>query len=107
MKSETIVNASRVRALLKEMAAAPSVASEAVDWVNRRTFEAIEQCVFSGVRYPSGRLSCPPEEKAAETQGGAAIALLRRMVEKHKANPKYAETKDYQDALAIIGMVKP
>jgi len=28
---------------------------------------------------------------AAETPGGAALGLLRRMVEKHEGNPKYAE----------------
>jgi len=39
---------------------------------------------------------------AAETPGGAALGLLRRMVEKHEGNPKYAETDDYKAAVAIL-----
>lgn len=39
---------------------------------------------------------------AADATGEAALGLLRRMVEKHKSNPKYSETDDYKAAVAIL-----
>ena len=99
---ETIINASRVRAMLKEQSEAPTVGKDAVDWVNKQAMAAVNACASGGFRYPSGRLSCPPPLMAAETPGGAALGLLRRMVEKHEGNPKYAETDDYKAAVAIL-----
>ncbi len=99
---ETIINASRVRAMLKEQSDAPTVGKDAVEWVNKQAIAAANTCALNGFRYPSGRLSCPPPEMAADATGEAALGLLRRMVEKHKSNPKYSETDDYKAAVAIL-----
>ena len=88
--------------MLKEQSDAPTVGKDAVEWVNKQAIAAVNTCALNGFRYPSGRLSCPPPAMAAETPGGAALGLLRRMVEKHKSNPKYSETDDYKAAVAIL-----
>ena len=50
---ETIINASRVRAMLKEQSEAPTVGKDAVDWVNKQAVAAVNACASGGFRWRS------------------------------------------------------